>query len=273
MDVCWPGISGLNTCGVNLPHWSLFAQAPPGSSETRPAAALQLQSFGGAGDDETQAMSVQGLARHQDHIRLGFDSRGQVGKAQVIAPAVNLVRQHRTADTCQVDADLVRSPRLGVDPAKAVAAEAFDRLVVAGRFLAVVFVLGDHHLDAVVRMAADACFDVVTVTVEHAGGDGQILLEDLAVLELQGEILVDQLVLGHEDDAARVAVKAMHDARPVFTAQCAERTEVEGEGVGQCPVPVPPGRMNDHVGGLVDDREVLVLVERIERNVLGAAAR
>ena len=60
---------------------------------------------------------------------------------------------------------------------------------------------------------ADAALDVIAVAVEHARGDGHVLLEDLAPLELHAQFAVRHLFLGHQDDAAGVAVEAMDDAR------------------------------------------------------------
>ena len=69
--------------------------------------------------------------------------------------------------------------------------------------------------------------DVVAVAVEHARGDGDVLLEDLARLELHAQVAVRLLLLGDEDDAAGVAVEAVDDARPVVAAELAQVAEVE----------------------------------------------
>ena len=68
-------------------------------------------------------------------------------------------------------------------------------------------------------MVADAAFDVIAVAVEHAGGDGDVLLEDLALLELHAQVAVRLPFLGDEDDAAGVAVEAMDDAGPVVAVE------------------------------------------------------
>ena len=93
-----------------------------------------------------------------------------------------------------------------------------------------VLVVGDRHLDAVVRVVADPALDVVAVAVEHAGGDRDVLLEDLARLELHAQVAVRRFLLGDEDDAAGVAVEAVDDARPVVAAELAQLAEVELRG-------------------------------------------
>ena len=85
-----------------------------------------------------------------------------------------------------------------------------------------VLVVGDGHLDPVVRVVRDPRFDVVAVAIEHAGGDGDVLLEHLARLELHAQVAVGLLVLGDQDDAAGVAVEPVDDARPVVAVQLAE---------------------------------------------------
>src|SRR5437660_12202978 len=109
----------------------------------------------------------------------------------------------------------MRAPGAWRDLTERVAAEALDYLVIAARLLALFLLLRDHHLDAVVRMLADAAFDVVAVTVDDAGGDGEVFLEYLAILELQAQLAVRLFFLGNEDDSARVAVQAVDDAGPV----------------------------------------------------------
>ena len=81
------------------------------------------------------------------------------------------------------------------------------------------------------------------------------------------------LLLGDEDDAAGVAVEAMDDAGAVVAVDAAELVEVEAQGVDQRAGPVALGRMNHHVGRLVDGREVFVLVEDLQRDVFGEGRR
>src|SRR5260370_34485724 len=128
-----------------------------------------------------------------------------------------------------MDTDWRRPPRPRVDAAETEAVETLDHLVIAARLLAdrLVLVVEHRHLDAVVRMMADAALDVIAVPIEHPGGNGQVLLEDLAQFELHAQFAVAKLVLGHEDDAAGVAVETVDDARPVIAVQMAEVAEVE----------------------------------------------
>src|SRR5467141_2195051 len=128
-----------------------------------------------------------------------------------------------------MDANLVGPPRARGNAAEGETAEALDDLVITARLLAVFLLFRDRHLDAVVRVAGDAALDVVAVAVEHAGRDRLILLEDAPLLELEAEVAVGHLVLGDQDDAAGVAVEAVHDPRAVVAAVFAELAEVEAQ--------------------------------------------
>src|SRR5262249_39351785 len=154
-----------------------------------------------------------------------------------------LIGQHRTADAGEVNTNLVRPAGPRMDAAERIAAEPFDHLVEAGRFLAVVFLVRDRHLDAVFRMMGDSPLDVIAVAVEYAGCNCHVFLKDLTQLKLHAEVAVSRFVLGDENDAAGVAVEAMNDAGPIFTAQSAQFTEVEAQGVDQRAAPVPLGRV------------------------------
>ena len=89
------------------------------------------------------------------------------------------------------------------------------------------------------------------------------------MLKLVAQVAVGELVLGNEDDAARVAVEPVDDAWPVVAVQTAELAEVELQSVDERAAPVSLGRVDDHVGRLVDDGEVFILVENLQRNILG----
>ena len=116
---------------------------------------------------------------------------------------------------------------------------------------------------------ADAAFDVIAVPVEDAGGDGNVFLEHLAVLELQAQLAVRRFLLGNQNDAAGVAVQAVDDTGAVVAVQVAELAEMKLQGVGQCAAPVPLGRVHDHVKRLVDDGQEFVLIKDVERDVFG----
>ena len=94
-----------------------------------------------------------------------------------------------------------------------------------------------------------------------------------AQLELERQPAVGQLVLDDDQQAGRVAVEPMDDPRPIFAGQRRERVVVELECVDQGAAPVPSGRVGDHPRRLVHDRQSLVLVDDLDRDVFGLRRR
>src|SRR5690606_2542288 len=223
----------------------------------------------GPGVEEAQAVGVQRLAGQEGAVLFGGEAVDQVAEVEAVAAAVELVGEDGVADAGEVDPDLVGPAGAGLDAAVGVAGEALDRLVVGAGVLGVLVVVADGHLDAVAGVVGDFPLYVVAVPVEHAGGQGDVLLEDLAEFELQRQLAVGLLLLGDQDGAAGVAVEAVDDAGAVVAVVVAEVVEAEAQGVDERAAPVPLGGVDDHVGGLVDDGEVLVLVEDLEVDVLG----
>ena len=60
----------------------------------------------------------------------------------------------------------------------------------------------------------------------------------------------------------------MHDARTELAPHPAQVFDLVEECIDHCSIPVADGGMNDHPGGLVDDDEVPVLKENLQREVL-----
>src|SRR5262249_34858526 len=87
---------------------------------------------------------------------------------------------------------------------------------------AVVRVANGRHLFAMHRMHGDRAVDDVAVQLRRAGDQRKILLLDRARLELHGKLVMGLVVPRDEDRAARVAVEAMHNARPQRAAAAAE---------------------------------------------------
>src|SRR5262249_11768114 len=170
----------------------------------------------------------------------------------------------------QMYPNLVRSAGARMNPAKRVAAETLDHLVVAARLLAVFLFVENGHLHSVLWVPADPAFDVVAIPVEGARRDGDVLLEDFAALELVAQVTVRLLILGYENHAAGVAIQPMDDTRPMLAADVAELAEAELQSVHERPAPVPFGGVHDHVGRLVDRRQELVLVQHLQRNVFSS---
>ena len=173
----------------------------------------------GQGMPEPQPVGMERLAVDED--RLGV-LRGQqaepigadhVRQRQAVAAGVELVGHDRMADVREVDADLVGAAGLRLAPDQREAAEPLDDLVERHRGLAAVLRRADRHLLADGRVEADRPLDVVAVALRDAVDQRQVFLVDLALLELQRQPAVGQVVLDDDQQAGGVAVEAVDDAR------------------------------------------------------------
>ena len=96
------------------------------------------------------------------------------------------------------------------------------------------------------------------------------------MLELPPQASQGQFALGHQHYPGGVAVEAMNDSRAKHLpagGQVADVAPVDfqviRQGVDQGAGPVAARRMHYEVGLLVDRNEIVVLVDHIERDVLG----
>ena len=78
------------------------------------------------------------------------------------------------------------------------------------------------------------------------------------------------VVLGDHHQPGGVLVEPVHDAGPPHAADAREAVAAMGDQrIDQGPVPWPAAGMNHQVARLVDDDHVVVLVDDIERDLLG----
>jgi hypothetical protein len=103
---------------------------------------------------------------------------------------------------------------------------------------------------------------------------GEVGFCDLALREHLAKLAMGAVVFSNEDEAARLFVKAMDDARTEIAAGGGEFVEVEEERIdeGAAVAFVIAGTgsgVDHHAGWLVDDGEIFVFVEDVERDVFG----
>ena len=127
------------------------------------------------------------------------------------------------------------------------------------------------HLFPVRRIAADRRVDAAAGH-DLAPDERDVLLLDLAILKLPGELGVRGVVLGDDHQARRPAIEPVHDPRPLLAADAAEIVHVMEQRVDQRAGRMAGGRMHDHPGRLVDHDEVAVLVENRQRQRFRPAA-
>ena len=87
--------------------------------------------------------------------------------------------------------------------------------------------------------------------------------------ELRRQPFMGDVGLGDDEQARRVLVDSVDDPRPRHSADPAEPPGAMVEqGVDQRAVEIAGGRMDDHPRRLVDDEQMIVLEDDVERDVL-----
>jgi eukaryotic-like serine/threonine-protein kinase len=185
--------------------------------------------------------------------------------------AVNRIADERSALVMKVDADLMGAAGVEVTQDQGgerggVSSENFvvrDRRFAAGR-------IDDGHFLAVHRVAADVGENGVLFRLRHALGDGQVEFFHRAALgELGDERLVGEVGFRNNEAAGGVLVEAVDDAGPLDAADAGElAVAVMEQGVDQRAIGISRCRVDDHAGGLVEDDEIFILKQNIQRDVL-----
>jgi hypothetical protein len=219
---------------------------------------LENEALAGAGMGEGKSSGVEHLAWRG--AACGLAQEG------VVPAAINEVARHRAAEVLKMDSDLVGAAGVQVHlDASGTAKEFEDAESGAGGAAG-----AGGHAFAVHAMARDGDVNFATGTGPLAADDGFVGFFDLAGGELGGEAEVGGVVFGDDQAAAGILVEAMDDAGSGDAADAAEMTgAMMEEGVDESVGGVAGGRVNDQSGGLVEDEEVVILVENLQRDVLG----
>ena len=135
-----------------------------------------------------------------------------------------------------------------------------------------------RHTSALLRVAADGVLNGAALTFGPAMNERDISLVHLAPAELFGQLPVRLIVLGNDHQSAGGAIEAMHNSGAQFAANLGKLLEVVQQGIDQrCLVARVVGcaraRVYHHAGGLVDNGEVVVLIDDVERNFLRNGAQ
>jgi hypothetical protein len=200
--------------------------------------------------------------RNVDRRARHWMSEGEAGRVQelpfepeVSRDAIDRVSGDRKFDRSEVDADLMRPPRLEPDTEERVAGqELLDLEMRHGRAGCV---RNERVAKPVVPVTAYRRVDRPPARARPAGDERQVLPCQRSAADEPLQPLVRLLRARDDEQAGRVPVEAMDDARPVLLP--ARRTR-RGESLGERAASVTGCGMDDHAGWLVDDEEVVVRV-------------
>ncbi len=129
-------------------------------------------------------------------------------------------------------------------------------LEVGGRVLGSIRVRVHGHEHPLAPVAADRRLDRAAARRRPALDEREVLARDLARGELRLQRAVHVVVLGDDQQPARVAVQAMDDPRPPGLLAAAG---APGQRLRERALAMPARRVHDDARGLVDDDQMLVL--------------
>ena len=205
---------------------------------------------------ECQSRRVQGLPRSGPLQLLGQASGGSRDSAAP-PPPVHRIPDHRVPNVLQVNPDLVGSAGVELEPEQVGNLEAgHDEGVGPGRPAGG----DDRHPLAVVRVTGDGGLDPDRAGIQVSPGQRRVGPLHPPRRDGGPELPVGLVGLGHDHEARGVPVQPMHDARPPF-GTTGQGGSAGHQRIDQGVVPVTRRGMHHQAGGLVDDREVLVLVD------------
>lgn len=182
--------------------------------------------------------------------------------------AVGIVAQQRVADAGHVDPDLVGATGLQTAADMGIAPISGDDLPVGHGRLCVF--TGDSHALSVRRMAAYGRVHRAAVLPEIAPDNGLIFAVKAVVGELSGQALVSKVVFCYDQKPGGVLVNTVDNTGALLPADTGERIPaVPQQGVHQCTVRMAGGGVDHHTPGFVDHHQIPILIDNIQRNVLG----
>jgi outer membrane protein assembly factor BamD len=165
-----------------------------------------------------------------------------------------------------VHPDLMGAPGFQLHPHQSVCTEAFLDTVVRQRLLA-----ARHHGHALAidRMPADGRIDTAT-RGKHRLHDGQVFPLYQAGLQGVDQGLVRNQVARHHHQTAGRLVQPVDYPRP---GQVGQRGIIVQQRIQQRPDRIASGRVHHQAGRLVNDQQIGVRVDHLQRDILGAIAR
>ena len=194
-------------------------------------------------------------------------------------PSVRRVAHDGTSDRGHVYAYLVRASREDVALHERDHAARFpdiwgdgfgvggERAVVGDGELAVL--RHDGHLLAVALVPPNQVLDVSFGGIGNPMDDRAVDLADVIVRrEILGERVHGDLRLGDDHHAGGVLVEPVHDARTRHAADAFEVGAMVQDGVHERAGVVSGRGMDDETGGLVENEDVVIFEEDVERDVL-----
>jgi len=184
---------------------------------------------------------------------------------------VESVADNRMFEGGEVHADLMRAPGMKLDFKKRGGAEFLKNCPVGARDAGVLQFAGrtGGHSYAALEIACDGKLDSASRGGEFTLHESKIGFVDGARAEVFGKFGVSEIVFGNENGTAGVFVEAVNDTGTQKIFGLRERLAASEKRVDERAARTPCSSVDGHSGGLIDDDEIVVLVENVERNGFG----
>ena len=228
---------------------------------------------------KSQSISVQSLSLDQNLVVSSCSGRlfrivlcgiHKINSPYNTSAAVQAITDNGVAQMLQMHSQLMSAPSRRQKPHKGKAAKSLGNLVKSHRFAGRSTGRANSHPLTRPWIHADIRFDVVAVQLQATTNDGHVFLAHRATLELAAQAVVDSIIPGHDDHAAGIAIKSMHNPRPVVSGHITETIETILQRGRERSVVVSATRVNDHTCRFVDHDQRLVLIQDVQWHILAA---
>ena len=106
--------------------------------------------------------------------------------------------------------------------------------------------------------------------IGHAIDQRQIAAVNGMTLELVGQPMVGRVMLGHHQQPGGVLVDPVDDPGPLFAADPRQAVAaMMQQRIDQRAAPRPRGRMHHHARSLVEDDQIGIFIDHVQRDILG----
>ena len=231
-----------------------------------------MENFSSAGVLYRQKVSVKGLP--SEAFEGGAGSRAELAGLGLEVRTIDVVAHQGVTGMGEMDPDLVSAAGLelaGEEGGDGLAVPAIENLPRLPMGDGLAPALAHRHLLAGMGVTVDRRIDGAMLAVGRAPSEGQIASPQRAgaavIGELRAERLMGGIVFRGHHQSGGVFVKPMHNAGTAHAADAGQAGAAVGDQrVDECPGLVAGGGVNHEPLGLVDDDEVVILVDDVERD-------
>ena len=183
-------------------------------------------------------------------------------------PTINRVADDRMSDGGHMDANLVGPSGFQTAFDQGRAAESFQQAPMSDRALAPPL-LDDRDFLAVGRRASERGVDGSAPAFGQARDDRAVTAINAVLGELRGKTLMGRVGFGNHQQPGRILVDAVDNTGPCNAANPRQPPgAVVEEGVDECSVKIASGWMDNKARWLIDNEQMVILKDNVERNIL-----